>query len=186
MFDMYDADLVGTRLNRTVIQIDGTYEYIMEVTGNREKGYSALTTHGKKRIDEKNISYSNMCIGTVFMNDAIFWSYRLPVRRWKAGLNPNNYAIQPFNSARWMYVKKTVFEANIEYIFDMLKGNYMNFQDSMHVGYGILSQHFAIKDHFLFYKAKPVGNVENNKFQFYNQFAYLKERFTQETKCIPG
>ena len=185
MFEMYDVDLVGARLNRAIVQIDGKYQYIMEVRGTKDKGYTALTSNGIFKINQGNVNYVDMRIGMVPLSGTHYWSYRLPVRRWKAGLNYSNYVVQLLGATRWMYVKKQMFEDNIDSIINMLGGIYIPFSEAVALGEGVVSQHFAVKEDFLFYKSKNVASIANKQVVFKNNFKFLRERFLQETKCIP-
>ena len=166
MFEMYNGDLVSTRLSRSIIRIDDKYQFIKETGGNPLNGFFALTPNGRFGINRQNISYDNMNIGMVILGDIIYWSYRLPVRRWKAGLNANNYAIQSRGGERWVYVKKNLFEDNIDNIIDMLVGNYSPFSEAMLKGHGIISQHFSVLNDFVFYKSRCVAPIRNNRVVF--------------------
>lgn len=189
MFEMYDIDLVSSRLRGAIVRVDGTYVQIQEIN-KKLKGFQAsiMDKEGKLTLaylNKDNVRYDNMRIGMVWLDGYIHWSARNPVRRWKVGLNSYNFITRRRDSGRATYLKARVFNNNIGNIINMLDGNYPPWETVIRNETGCLSRHFSVYANYLYYKHFKCGYFKLGKFFLKKRWHYLRERFEEEVACTP-
>ena len=187
MFEMYDFNLVSTRLSKAIIRIDGKYIYVASVDTVRD-GYVVYDLDGKcYHIGDKiaKIEYDSMPIGMVMLNGTCYWSFRNSVRKWKVGIHSGNYCIRSFGSHNYNYIRREMYEKNIRKILDMLKGVFWPVHTAVEYLDGCpISQRFACRQYNLVYKTWKVGKVnEDFSLTLEPKYEYLTERLNKELKC---
>ena len=186
MFQFYDLSLVQARLTGTVIKVAGVYRYITEVHyDRRNSGFLGVDETGDAYVlTPLTVDYTNMNIGMLEYprTNEIFWTSRLPVRRWKVGLNRGNLTYRPLSTKPTGYrmFDGAMFNTALPGIYRMLNKEYPRKSVVLTAGTGILSRRYALVKGSLYRKSIKIGSLANEKFVLLDQFKHFQEEMEEE------
>ena len=186
MFEFHSGQLVSARLSGTIVRLDGVFTYIEEAGWNeRTGGYYVILSDGSTRtIVPENISYNNMLVGMMELaHEGIMWTARLPVRRWKVGLNKSNFCYRAPGSKVYSMFSQRWFNTYMPNIMRMLNQQYGVQETKIAHGQGALSQHYGLQAGSLYRKALWIGNHKQGRVELMDKYSFLREEMNKEIPC---
>ena len=184
VFEIYDINLAMARLSRTIIKVDGVYQYVVGVDFTDRSGYTIMDNNGNiRRLNAVKVEYDEMKIGMLeFPSGDIHWASRMPVRKWKVGLHSSNFVYRTFSNKAMNFFRRETFERSLVSIFKMLNQEYTPLDAAVTQGYGAISQHFALKGSHLYRKTTKVGTIKDN-IKLLPKYSYFQQQFDAEVLC---
>lgn len=184
MFEIYDNELIRARLLKTIVRIDEKYVYINHISFDRDGRVIIFTLNDDEfYLDEKSISYDEMKSG-LFQTPSLemFWSARMPVRKWKVGFHHKNIVFSRLEPRpKVIYYDRDFFGLVLPPFLDMLNNNNIPPLDYvLGEGTGVLSKHFALRSGLLYRKTKCVGVLKGSKLELVPRFSFYQEQMEEE------
>ena len=188
MFELYDLSLVRMRLEKTCVMFKGKAVYVSEIGKIRTNKYAinwedANGNFGISLLPDEfeHFNYADLCIGTVNrIGKAPIWVSRLPVRKYKVGLNPGNTYYTSLNGNYSQPTMLREFSLNRFSLLYMLDNKYppLSMVDKYPRGLAI-SRHFSVIQDGLFFKHYLVGRVRD-RLRLNPKMGFLQDTLREE------
>jgi len=177
MLNFYDLSYVRSRCDRTFLKVKGETALIRSIRfedSNYVFSYLTGSNLFTETLVPDDITFNDLTIGAFYFKQSIVWGARLPVRRWKAGLNRDNFSYRQPGSFYPNILTPLEFDAHLLSIFDMLNKKYSSVDDVLKYGRGIFSQKWFVENNKLYRKSSFVGIV-NKSFILFPEFKHYQE-----------